>query len=157
MDELYTKSPNEARTSVDARDVFRGSNILMPSSLRMLYVDEFTTSLLVNFMDENSAFFVALAGWGISHPLDGLQYGYGDVTYYLPDEVKRVSLQLNAEPEMLLVERFREQADNYRSASSGYLDDDTAILTHQRTFADLLRRLYHEAGRDGDFVLLLMV
>jgi hypothetical protein len=159
VDDFYTLPPdgNQAKEYVDSRDVYRGLRSNMPLVLRMLYVDEFTTSLLVNFMDESSAFFAALAGWGSAHLLQGVSYGYGDISYYAPDEVKAVVLALNAASNALLEARFNEYADDFRIASSGYFDDDQAILAHQRIFAELLRRFYAEAAQDGDCVLLLVV
>ena len=159
MDEFYTTSSDKKREKVyvDSRDVFRGSRIIVPPVLRMLYIDEFTTALLVNFMDESSAYFAALVGWGNAQLLNGVSYGYGDISYYPPDDAKTVALKLNGYLHTLLEARFREQADNFRVASAGYFDDDRAILAHQRTFADLLRRFYNEAVQDGDFVLLLIV
>jgi hypothetical protein len=159
IDGFYNRSSEENREKsyIDSRDVIRGTGAPSSSVLQMLYFDEFTTSLLVNFKDEGSAFFAALAGWGSTHILDGSSYGYGEVSYYFPGEVTRVSLELNAFPETLLEAWFGQQADNFRLAAAGYFRNDQAILAHQHTFADLTRRFYNEAAHDGDFVLLLIV
>jgi len=141
----------------DSRPVFRGLDIVVPSSLRMIYFDEFTTSLLVDFMAETSAFFVALVGWGSAHLLEGVRYGYGDISYYSPAEAERIAEQIAAYPNALLEKRFEDHSDDFRTAVAGLLEDDRAILLHQRTFADFLRRFYEEATRAGDFTLLLMV
>ena len=91
MDEFHTASSedNQSKGYVDSRNTIKGSQVTMLPLIRILYVDEFTTSLLVNFMDENSPFFIALAGWGKSHLLDGVSYGYGDISYYPPDDAKQ--------------------------------------------------------------------
>jgi hypothetical protein len=69
-------------------------------------------------MDESSAVFVVLVGWGNAHSLEGVSYAYEDIYYYFPDDVTRVALELNAYPQALLEGRFREQADNFRIASA---------------------------------------
>jgi hypothetical protein len=157
MDELYATpiDSNSQKVSIDSRDVTRGHLIDVPAVLRMLHIDEFTTSLLVYFMEESSAFYNALAGWGRVHILSGVSYGYGEISYYFPDEVARVALELNTYPNEILEERFWDGAENYRTASIGYFKDDQAILAHQRLFVELLRKFYNEAAQDGDFVLLL--
>jgi hypothetical protein len=159
MDDFYAApiEENTSSASIDSRDVIRGRPIKFPPVLRMLYVDEFTTSLLVNFMDESSTFFMALAGWGHAHILSGIRYGYGEISYYLPDEVTKVAMELNVYPKKRLEERFWEGAENYRIAANGYFSDDQAILKHQRLFEDFLGRFYNEAAEAGDFVLLLTV
>ena len=159
IDEFYTgPSGGELeKTYADAREVIRGTTAGASRTLRMLYLDEFTTSLLVSFLDENSAPFNAVAGWGRAHILQGLSYGYGHISYYVPDEVKTMASELKTYSQTLLEMRFWEDAENFRLASAGYLRDDQAILAHQRFFADLLRRLYNQAVQAGDFVLLLMV
>ena len=159
MDEFYAapSGGNLQKTSVDSREVIRGTPAVVALALRVLYLDEFTTSLLVSFMDESSALFGAVVGWGRAHTLEGVSYGYGDISYYFPDEVKKIAAELNAYPQRLLEERFHEEADNFRIAAAGYLKDDRAILEHQRLFADLLRRFYNEAAQMGDVVLLLTV
>jgi hypothetical protein len=161
MDAFHSasRSPGSSRDvhSMDSRDRYRGLRPGVPLVLRLLYVDEFTTSLLVDFTEESSALFAALAGWGTAHTLTGISYGYGEVTYYTPEDVRRVALQLRDYPDALLEARFRDHADTFRMGSSAYFADDQSILEHQRSFAALLRRLYDEAAQDGDFVLLLTV
>jgi hypothetical protein len=125
--------------------------------IRTLHVDEFITSLLVDFMNDDSAFFIALAGWRSAHLLEGVSYGYGDISYSTPEEAKSVTSSLNSYPDELLEERFREHAEDFRIAAAGYFHDDQAILAHKRTFANLLRKIYNEAAKDSDFVLLLTV
>jgi hypothetical protein len=159
MDAFYTSSPDASQEQqhVDSRDVYRGLRRSVPSVFRMLYMDEFTTSLLVDFMDESSAFFAALVGWGSADRLEGVSYGYGDISFYAPQQASVIALELNATSNALLVGRFHEHASDFRLASSGYFADDQAILEHQSRFADLLRRFYTEAAHDGDSVLLLVV
>lgn len=159
MDEFYSTAAEESQEKgyVDSRRAVTDSPVIAPAVIRILYVDEFTTSLLVNFMEEDSPFFVGVAGWGKAHILDGVSYGYGDISYYTPEEAKTVASSLNTYPDELLDERFRERADDFRIASAGYLKDDQAILAYQRMFANLLRRFYKEAAEDGDYVLLLTV
>lgn len=160
MDAFYSASrspdPGQEVYSIDSRDIYRGLRLYAPI-LRLLYVDEFTASLLVDFTEESSALFRALAGWGTAHILPGISYGYGEVTYYAPEDVRQVALQLRDYPDALLGARFREHADTFRMGSTAYFAGDQAILEHQRSFAALLRRLYEEAAQDGDFVLLLTV
>ena len=159
MDAFYSASRSQDSSqevhSIDARDLYRGLRLGVPPVLRLLYVDEFTTSLLVDFRDESSALFAALVGWGTAHILMGISYGYGEVNYYTPEDVRQIALQLLHYPDELLEARFSEYADTFRMGSSAYFADDQAILEHQRSFAALLRRLYEEAAQDGDFVLLL--
>jgi hypothetical protein len=155
MDEYDTLTSE--RVHFDSREVFHGKGMRAPAILRMVYFDEFTTALLVNFMDEGSAFFVALAGWGVAHILNGVSYGYGEISYYAPEEVKRVSLELHTYPQTLLADRFMEAVDDFRIASAGYFEDDQEIIAHQQRCADLLRRFCNEAAQDGDYVLLLTV
>jgi hypothetical protein len=159
MDEFYISSADNshAKEYIDSREAFRGLPIIAPQSLRMLYVDEFTTSLLVNFTNESSAYFIALVGWGNAHILESVSYGYGDISYYPPNQVAIVAIELNATPQEFLEEWFKEQADNFRRSAAGYFRDDQAILAHQHTFADFLCRFYDEAAHDGNFVLLLIV
>ena len=157
MDEFHTPQSSAYQERADARDSIRGTPVAVPAILRMLYFDEFTTSLLVDFLDESSAMFKALAGWGEAHILAGVRYGYGEIAYYLPDEVKTVSRELDAYPEALLEERLQQRVDTFRIAAAGYFEDDQAIRAHQRLFAGFLRRFYEEAARDGNFVLLLTV
>ena len=154
MEEFYS-APK--KTHIDSRDVIRGEDASSSAVLRMLYFDEFTTSLLVNLMGEESAFFLAVAGWGYAHVLKGVSYGSGEISYYSPDEAAEVAHDLKAYPDAQLESRFREGADNYRIASAGYFQDDQEILAHQLMFANLLRRFYAEAAQDGEFVLLLTV
>lgn len=159
MDGFYSSS-SHARPDkgyIDSRQVFQGSEIVVPTDLRMIYFDEFTASLLVDFREESSAFFTALVGWGSAHALEGVRYGHGDVAFYSPEEAGRIAGQLNAHPNTLLEKRFQDQAHHFRTAVAGMLKDDEAILAHQRDFADFLRRFYEEATQTGDFVLLLMV
>lgn len=155
--EEFQMPQSAAREKIDARDVIRGIDFADPDAVRMLYVDEFTTSLLVDFMDEGSALFKALAGWEDAHILSGVRYGYGEITYYFPEEVKKVSIELDAYPDTLLEARLNNGADRFRIAAAGYFEDDRAILAHQHLFARFLRRFYGSAARDGDFVLLLTV
>ncbi|HEU5103441.1 MAG TPA: hypothetical protein VFU22_30680 [Roseiflexaceae bacterium] len=159
MDTFYQAASDKSqdRLYVDSRDVFAGSVLIVPAALRMLYVDEFTTSLLVDFMDERSAVFAALIGWGDAQPLESVQYGHGAISYYAPDDVRIVALKLSAYPHALLEARLRKHADRFRLAAAGYFDGDQAILAHQHTFADLLCAFYDQAARDGDVVLLLVV
>ena len=121
MEELY-KAPSdraEENVCIDSRNVFRGSSVGSPSIIRMLYLDEFTTSLLVDFMNEASPFFVAIAGWGQAQLLDGVQYGYGDILYYHPDEAKVIASSPYAYPDTSLESRFREHANDFRISSAG--------------------------------------
>ena len=161
MDAFYsasrTQNTSQDRDYVDSRAKYRDSSLHVPPVLRLLYVDEFTTSLLVDFMDEKSAFFTALVGWGTAHVLPGISYGYDEIAYYAPDDVKEVTWELRHYPDALLESRFKQHVDTFRIASTGYFTDDQAILQHQRSFAKLLRRLYDEAVHDADFVLLLTV
>src|SRR5829696_7667244 len=77
MDEFYAMpvDTNTERTYADSRDVFRKSLIIVPGVLDTLYVDEFSTSLLENFREASSAFFVALAGWDTAPILEEVRYG----------------------------------------------------------------------------------
>ncbi len=152
MDEFFSTA-----TYLDSRDGIRASPLAVPPVVRMLYLDEFTTSLLVDFRDEGSAFFAAIAGWGGAHVVDGVRYGHGEVLYYFPEEAKEVAAKLHAYPPALLDTRFAEGADNFRLASAGYFKGDQAILAHQRQFADYVRKFYDAAAGEGDGVLLLTV
>ena len=159
MDGFYSGSSEtgQDREWIDSRRVFQGLDLVIPASLRMIYFDEFTTSLLVDFMEETSAFFVALIGWGNAHVLEGVRYGYGDISYYSPQETEQIPTQIAAYPNALLETRFENQAQDFRTAVAGLLQDDLAIIAHQRAFADFLRRFYEEATQAGDFVLLFIV
>ena len=159
MDGFYSglSETGQGREWVDSRLIFQDIDLVVPSSLRMIYFDEFTASLLVDFMEETSAFFVALVGWGSAHVLEGVRYGYGDISYYSPPETKRIAEQIAAYPNALLEKKYENQAQDFRAAVAGLLRDDREILAHQRAFAELLRRFYAEATQAGDFVLLLIV
>jgi hypothetical protein len=159
IDEFYSTSgeASQAKGYIDSHNAITDSLVIAPPIVRTLYIDEFTTWLLVDFMEEDSPFFVALAGWSRAHLLESVSYGYGDIFYYSPEDAKPIAASLKDYATELLEARFREQAEDFRIASAGYLKDDQAILAYQRTFANLLRRFYNEAAQDGDFVLLLTV
>src|SRR5689334_22855626 len=94
VDEYYSQllEPAADADCVDARAAYSGEAFAPPHTLRMLYCDEFTTSLLVSFMDnEQTPFYHALVGWETAQPLLGSSYGHGEARYYEPREVSRVA------------------------------------------------------------------
>lgn len=160
MDTYYTRllEPAAERDCLDAREAYSGRTLPTAPALRMLHIDEFTASLLVDFGDEaGSPVFDALVGWDTATPLEGFQYGHGTVYAYDPSAAAEVAARLAAHPPMLLEAHFRADAARFRSSARGYFADDSTILAHQRRFAEALERLYREAAHDGDAVLLLTV
>ena len=153
MDGLYA-SPD----AVDSRAAYRDGLPLDVAAPRLLHADEFTTSLLVSFLEgEETPMFDALVGWGGSHQLDGVVYGAGAVAYYTPPEAAAVSERLDRFPDAELDHRLQERAGQFRQAAASVFADDDAILAHQRAFAHVLRRLYQSAVDAREFVLLMIV
>ena len=153
MDELYGSS-----RAVDSRAAYRDGLPREVTAPRLLHADEFTTSLLVSFLEgEETPMFDALVGWGGSRQLDGVAYGAGAVAYYTPSDAAAVSGRLDRFPDAELARRLHDRADQFRLAAASVFTDDDAILAHQRTFAHVLRQLYRSAVEAREFVLLMTV
>ena len=153
MDGLYG-SPG----AIDSRAAYRDGLPRDVAAPRMLHADEFTTSLLVSFLEgEETPMFDALVGWGGSRQLDGVVYGAGTVAYYTPSDAAAVSDRLDRFPDAELDRRLQNRTDQFRLAAASVFAHDDAILAHQRAFAHVLRRLYRSAVEAQEFVLLMIV
>ena len=153
MDDLYA-SPSV----VDSRAAYRDGLPRDVATPRLLHSDEFTTSLLVSFLEgEETPVFDALVGWGRSRQLEGVVYGAGAVAYYSPSEAVAVAEQLDRFPDAELDRRVHDRADQFRLAAASVFADEDAIRTHQRAFAHVLRQLYRAAVQAQEFVLLMIV
>ena len=153
MDDWYA-SPD----AIDSRAAYREGLPRNVAAPRLLHSDEFTTSLLVSFLEgEETPLFDALVGWGRSQRLDGVMYGAGTVAYYTPPDVAAVSERLDRFPDAELDRRLHDHADQFRLAAASVFAADDAILAHQRAFAHVLRQLYRTAVTAQDFVLLMIV
>jgi hypothetical protein len=153
MDDLYA-SPS----AVDSRAAYRDGLPRDVATPRLLHADEFTTSLLVSFLEgEETAFFDALVGWGRSRELEGVVYGAGTVAYYSPSEAVAVAEQLDRFSDTELDRRLDDRAGQFRLAAASVFADDDAIRAHQRAFAHVLRQLYRAAAKAEEFVLLMIV
>jgi hypothetical protein len=153
MDELYG-SP----AAVDSRVAYHDGLPRDVTAPRLLHADEFTTSLLVSFLEgEETPMFDALVGWGRSRQLDGVVYGAGAVAYYTPPDAAAVSGQLDRFPDAELDRRLHDRADQFRLAAASVFAAADAILAHQRTFAHVVRQLYRSAVEAREFVLLMIV
>lgn len=153
MDERYG-----APGAVDSRAAYRDGLPGDVAAPHLLHADEFTTSLLVGFLEgEETPMFDALVGWSRSHQLDGVAYGAGPVAYYAPSEAATVAERLERFPDAELDRRLSDRADQFRLAAASVFADDDAILAHQRAFAHVLRQLYRSAVAAQEFVLLMTV
>ena len=153
MDDWYA-SPD----AIDSRAAYRDGLPREVAAPRLLHSDEFTTSLLVSFLEgEETPLFDALVGWGRSQRLEGIAYGAGTVAYYTPPDAATVSEQLDRFPDAELDRRLHDRADQFRLAAASLFAADDAILAHQRAFAHVLRQLYHAAAEAREYVLLMIV
>jgi hypothetical protein len=144
--------------AIDSRATYRDGLPRDVAAPRLLHSDEFTTSLLVSFLEgEETPLFDALVGWGRSQQLEGVAYGAGAVAYYTPSDAAVVSEQLDRFPDAELDRRLHDRVDQFRLAAASVFADDDAILAHQRAFAHVLRQLYRAAVSADEFVLLMIV
>ena len=153
MDDWYA-SPD----AIDSRAACRAGLPREVAAPLLLHSDEFTTSLLVSFLEgEETPMFDALVGRGRSRQLEGVVYGAGTVAYYTPSDAASVAQQLDRFPDAELDRRLPDRADQARLAAASVFADDDAILAHQRAFAHVLRQLYRAAVQAQEFVLLMIV
>jgi hypothetical protein len=153
MDDWYASAD-----AIDSRTAYREGLPRDVAAPRLLHSDEFTTSLLVSFLEgEETPLFDALVGWGRSQPLPGVAYGAGTVAYYAPPDVAAVSERIDRFPDGELERHLHDRADQIRLAAASVFADDDAILAHQRAFAHALRQLYRAAAAAREFVLLMIV
>jgi hypothetical protein len=153
MDERY-----DAPGAVDSRAAYRHGLPRDVAAPHLLHADEFTTSLLVGFLEgEETPMFDALVGWGRTHQLEGVVYGAGSVAYYTPSEAATVAERLDRFPDAELDRRICDRADQFRLAAASVFAADDAILAHQRAFAHVLRQLYRSAVAAQELVLLMTV
>ncbi len=141
----------------DLRDktVFFNPNLDDPVE-RVLYVDEFTRSLLTDMTALEEVFEPlnrALMFGG--HVLGG--ESIGPAVYHTADDVKAISSDLtDFAGENLQALVFRHAAE-FRIAAVGFLNNDEAILAYQKAHFDRVCTFYRDAAQQSDAMLLLVV
>ncbi len=125
---------------------------------RVLYVDEFTLSLLTDMYPLETPFAPLNRALRLgSHILDGAEYGMGIVLLHTGAEVKAISDELSRFPEQDLRARFEEHAADFRLAATGYLESDEAILQYQAVHFRRLVTFFQAAAHQDDAMLVLVM
>ena len=125
---------------------------------RVLYVDEFTLSLLTDMYPLETPLAPLNRALRLgSHILDGAQYGVGGVLFHGADEVRAISKELTQIPESDLCVFYEEHATDFRLAAKGYLESDEAILKYQKAHSRRLVAFYQTAARQGNAMLLIVM
>ncbi len=141
--------------NLQEHSVFFNPNLDDPVE-RVLYVNEFTLSLLTE-LDNDSTPLAPLNRALIfgNHVLEGAAYGMGEVLFHTPEEVQVLARELSRLPESELRPRFESRAADFRLAAQGYLEGDDAILQHQQGHFKRLVEFYRGAAQEGDAMLVL--
>lgn len=141
----------------DLRDntVFFNPNLDDPVE-RVLYVDEFTRSLLTDMTALEEVFeplnrALLFAG----HVLGG--ESIGQAAFHTADEVQALSREIADFPEENLRALISKHAPEFRISATGFLNGDEAILAYQKAHFDRLSTFYRHAAQQGDAMLLLVM
>ena len=134
---------------------------------RMLYIDEFTKSLLTDLRAIHSPFEpINRALMFPSHVLDYAGYACNGVGFHTVDEVKSLSESLDkfaeANLQALLASRPHAHVQDLQAhfqyvhlLGAESMDDNEAVQQYQRAWFDRVVEFFGKVSRQGDAVLLI--